>query len=67
MGVILEIVKDARLTLREQVEALEREIIADALWRHRWNRSRVAEDLGLSRVGLANKMRRYGFGRGGEG
>jgi two-component system, NtrC family, response regulator HupR/HoxA len=31
------------------------------LLRHRWNQSRAANELGLSRVGLANKIKRYGL------
>jgi hypothetical protein len=50
-------------TLKQRVEALERDVIAEALRRHRWNRTRVADELGLSRVGLANKLRRYGLMR----
>ena len=50
--------------LKEQVERLERRLVADALERHRWNQTRAARDLGVSRVGLANKIRRYGLGRG---
>ena len=46
-------------TLKEQVETLEREVITQTLDRLRWNQTRAAEVLGLSRVGLANKIRRY--------
>jgi len=35
--------------------------VREALVRHKWNRSRVAEELGLSRVGLSNKIKRYGL------
>lgn len=48
-------------TLKDQVENLEKRLVSDMLARHRWNQSRVAEELGLSRVGLANKIRRYGL------
>ncbi len=48
-------------TLKEKVESLERRLVLEALERHRWNQSRAAADLGLSRVGLANKIRRYGL------
>ena len=48
-------------TLKDKVESLERHVLREALLRHKWNRSRVAETLGLSRVGLANKIRRYGL------
>lgn len=46
-------------TLKEKVEYLEAILVREALARHRWNQSRAAADLGLSRVGLANKIRRY--------
>ena len=29
--------------------------------RHHWNKSRTADELGLSRVGLRAKMERYGL------
>ncbi|WP_426416033.1 sigma-54-dependent transcriptional regulator [Aestuariirhabdus sp. LZHN29] len=48
--------------LRGQVEALETKIIRQALGRHQGNKSQVADELGLSRVGLRNKMDRYGLG-----
>ena len=32
-----------------------------ALIRHGWNKSRAAAELGLSRVGLRNKLERYGL------
>ena len=46
-------------TLKDKVESLERALVRDALRRHRWNQSEAARELGLSRVGLANKIRRY--------
>ena len=51
-------------TLKEKVELLESRLVEDALRRHRWNQSRSAEELGLSRVGLANKIKRYGLDNG---
>jgi two-component system response regulator HupR/HoxA len=48
-------------TLKEKVEALEKELVKSALARHRWNQSETARELGLSRVGLANKIKRYGL------
>ncbi|MEZ5934075.1 MAG: sigma-54 dependent transcriptional regulator [Alphaproteobacteria bacterium] len=54
-------------TLKEEVERLETRIVADALRQYRWNQSKVASELGLSRVGLANKIKRYGLDRGQEG
>lgn len=53
-------------TLKDRVEAFEAAIIAEALERHRGNISRVADDLGLSRVGLRGKMARYGLEKPGQ-
>ncbi len=46
-------------TLPELVKSLEVQLVGKALQKHRWNQSRAARDLGISRVGLANKIRRY--------
>lgn len=46
-------------TLKDRVESVERLLVDEVLSRHRWNQSRAAKELGLSRVGLANKIRRY--------
>ncbi len=48
-------------TLRERTERLEAEVIRETLARHRGNKSRAAEELGLSRVGLRAKLVRYGL------
>jgi two-component system, NtrC family, response regulator HupR/HoxA len=48
-------------TLKDKVEDLEKHVLGEALTRHRWNQSRAAVELGLSRVGLANKIKRYGL------
>lgn len=45
--------------LKEMVESLERRVVRDTLDRTRWNQSQAANELGLSRVGLANKIKRY--------
>jgi len=50
-------------TLKARIETLEERTIADVLARHRWNISRAAQELGLSRVGLRAKMVRYGLER----
>ncbi len=52
-----------RPPLRERVEVLEREVIAEALDRLGGNISRVAAELGLSRVGLRAKIQRYDLRR----
>jgi two-component system response regulator HupR/HoxA len=46
-------------TLKQKVEALEAHLVSQSLLRHKWNHSRAARELGLSRVGLANKIKRY--------
>jgi two-component system response regulator HupR/HoxA len=48
-------------TLKERVEALEAGILSETLTRCGWNKSRAAAELGLSRVGLRNKLARYGI------
>jgi two-component system response regulator HupR/HoxA len=48
-------------TLKDRVESLERHLVGESLHKHRWNQSRAADELGLSRVGLANKIKRYGL------
>lgn len=50
---------DLQGTLKERVEQLERQILRETLIRHRWNKSRAARELGLSRVGLRAKIERY--------
>lgn len=52
---------DAGGTLKDRIDALEARIIGETLARHRWNKSRAADELGLSRVGLRGKMERYGL------
>lgn len=48
-----------RGTLKEKVESLEIYLVSQSLLRHKWNHSRAAQELGISRVGLANKIKRY--------
>jgi len=48
-------------TLEEAVSELETQMIKAALTRHRWNISRVAGELGLTRRGLYMKIARYGI------
>lgn len=50
-------------SLKETVEQVETQIVRQALQRHHWNHSRAARELGLSRVGIANKVKRYGIDR----
>ena len=46
-------------SLKERVEAFETMIIKETLIRCQWNKSRAAQQLGVSRVGLRNKLERY--------
>ncbi len=46
-------------SLKDQVERLEIERIREALLAHDGNKTRAAEALGLSRVGLGKKIKRY--------
>ncbi len=48
-------------TLKSRIEALESRILKETLIRHRWNKTRAADELGLSRVGLRSKLERYGL------
>lgn len=47
--------------LEEQVAALEKRLITTALEENKHNHTHAAKQLGISRVGLLNKMRRYGM------
>lgn len=48
-------------TLKERVEIMEMRILGETLTRLKWNKSRAAVELGLSRVGLRAKLDRYGI------
>lgn len=47
------------VTLKENVESLEKHLVSQSLLKHKWNHTRTALELGISRVGLANKIKRY--------
>jgi two-component system response regulator HupR/HoxA len=53
-------------TLKDRVEAMEARILRETLTRLKWNKSRAAEELGLSRVGLRAKLDRYGVHKPGK-
>ena len=48
-------------TLAERLDAIEATILREAMLRLRWNKTRAAEELGLSRVGLRAKLQRFGL------
>jgi len=53
-------------TLKERIEKLEARIIKETLIRLRWNKTQASQELGLSRVGLRNKLERYGLEKNGN-
>ncbi len=53
-------------SLKERMEALEARVLRETLIRLRWNKTRAAAELGLSRVGLRSKLSRYGLEKKGE-
>ena len=50
-------------TLSERLDVIEAMVLRETLLRHRWNKTRAAQELGLSRVGLRAKMLRFGLER----
>jgi two-component system response regulator HupR/HoxA len=48
-------------TLKDRLDLLEMRVLRETLTRLRWNKSRAAAELGLSRVGLRAKLDRYGL------
>lgn len=50
--------------LKTRVESVEAHILMETIVRCRWNKSRTAKELGLSRVGLRAKLERYGIAPG---
>jgi two-component system response regulator HupR/HoxA len=49
-------------TLQERLDAIEAMLLREVMLRQRWNKTRAAEELGLSRVGLRAKLQRFGLG-----
>jgi len=52
--------------LKEKVEAFERGLVVEALRASRGNRSEAARALGISRVTLHDKLKKYGLGGAGQ-
>jgi len=57
----LELLAGIDGSLKERMESLEARIVKETLIRNRWNKTRAAQELGLSRVGLRSKLERYGL------
>ena len=53
-------------SLKDRVEQIEMRILRETLTRLKWNKSRAAAELGLSRVGLRAKIDRYGIAEPGR-
>jgi DNA-binding NtrC family response regulator len=50
---------DGQQSLKQKIEAVEAQLVLAALERLSWNQTKAAIELGLSRPGLLNKIRRY--------
>jgi len=48
-------------TLAERLDAIEAMVLREVMLRHRWNKTKAAQELGLSRVGLRAKLLRFGL------
>ncbi|HOD60128.1 MAG TPA: sigma 54-interacting transcriptional regulator, partial [Candidatus Syntrophosphaera sp.] len=55
-----------RKTLKEAMEELERKMIQDAMEAFAWNQTQAAKELGISRQGLIQKLKRYNLYKEGE-
>ncbi|MDT7833613.1 sigma-54-dependent transcriptional regulator [Aquabacterium sp. OR-4] len=51
----------AQGTLQDRLDAIEAMLLREVMLRHRWNKTRAAAELGLSRVGLRAKLLRFGL------
>ena len=49
------------VTLEDRVDEIERRIIEESLQRHNFHRTDTAKELGISRVTLYNKMKKFGM------
>ncbi|MBN2178395.1 MAG: sigma 54-interacting transcriptional regulator [Deltaproteobacteria bacterium] len=57
----IESLEEASLNLRDNINNIEKEIIREALHKHRGNKSKAADTLTISRKTLARKMKRLGL------
>jgi transcriptional regulator with PAS, ATPase and Fis domain len=48
-------------TLKGTMEDVERQMISEGLVKHRYNKSRLAKELGMSRASLISKISKYGL------
>jgi len=52
-------IKEENLTLKQRVAFFEQDLIKKAMAKHHGNKTHAAKELGISRVGLNNKIQRY--------
>jgi len=52
---------DATLSLPDALERMERSMIYETLKANRWNKTKTAQSLGISRRNLIRKVKQYGF------
>lgn len=57
----VDMVLEGEGTLKDRVDEIEMRILRETLTRLKWNKSRAANELGLSRVGLRAKIERFGI------
>jgi two-component system response regulator HupR/HoxA len=53
------VLDDNHSSLKSKIETLESHVIEESLIRNDWNKTKTADELGLSRLGLRNKLDRY--------
>jgi two-component system response regulator HupR/HoxA len=49
--------------LRDSLEAIQRKMLLEALQKYHWNKTRAAEDLGVTRRGLIKMIERFDLDR----
>ena len=49
--------------LKNSIDAIQKKMVLDALQRYQWNKTRAANDLGISRRGLLKMIERYELDR----
>ena len=59
-GILASIARQSG-SLQERLDAMEAVILREAMLRHRWNKTHAAKELGLSRMGLRQKLARFGM------
>lgn len=53
--------EDSNGSLKDEIKNTEKDVILAALDKNRWQRQKTAQELGINRVTLYNKMKKYGL------